>query len=431
MSALLAIAAVTPQYLYAGNHYWDGKSGNINANSNWVMPPGKPSDSDQTAIWNFNTASVAPSLIDVNNLDLAGFHYSNNVTFSISANRDYEIYGFYDSGTATTYAIWNDTANTQTLTNTATIKFLSTANPLTIETGSGRIVFNASLEFSNSSQTTVTGSGGVTMSKSVNINGKNFTFSNSGTNTVSSSFNSANLLTFDGGGTTTFNGDVTNTTSTTVSNFSVVHFNGVVNSNKLTIESGAKVYMGGNATHNSGIDLKCGTLLLKKSNVIGNYTINAMGGIFNLQGYSEGLQGLTLTKNSTIDFGSASGANSLDFGNTGSFTSGAYLTILNWQSGDTLKIGNLGSTRAQQVLFYGDYGSGVGFYTAVYNNGSHILTPGSLSTIDPGAINCVPVPVPEPSTYLMGGALMLALGAYEVQRRKRLNNQRQSLAHDC
>lgn len=405
--------------LHAQNYYWNGSSSNINAASNW-QSNNKPTFTSSSEIWNFNVSAVNP-FIDANNLDMAGFRFSNGVTYNIGANRDYDIFGFNVSGT--TYAVLNETANTQTIANSSGggIKFFG--SELNFGTGTGKIVFDSRADFNGSAQTNVIGQGSFDFKQDVNINSKNFSFSNSGVNDIRNNFNSANQLVLDGGSTTTFHGQVTNTNSTTVSNFTVVHFDSTFNSNKLTIESGAKVYLGGNATHNSGIDLKCGTLLLKKSNAIGNYTLNAMGGIFNLQGFSEDLNSLSLSKNSTIDFGAAAGANNLTFNNTGAFTAGTYMTVLNWQAGDKLQINNMNGAQSQ-VLFYGNYGSGVGFYTAVYSG--NILTPGSLSMIDPGQINCVPVPVPEPSTYLMGGALLIALGAFEWRRRGTKQAQKSS-----
>lgn len=416
LASLVAIAAP----LHGQNFYWEGNSNNINAASNWRSND-KPSFSNQNAIWTFEGAYTSP-YIGADNLDMAGYYFrGNSGAYNIGANRDYDIFGFSVSGT--TYAIFNDTALSQTISNSSGggIKFFGTE--LNIATGTGKVIINSRTDFNGSNQTNIIGAGSFELIGDANINSKNFTFSNSGVNDIRNNFNSSNQLILNGGSTTTFHGQVTNTTSTTVSNNTVVHFDSTFNSNKLTIESGAKVYMGGNATHNSGIDLKCGTLLLKKSNAIGNYQLNAMGGIFNLQGYSEGLNGLSLTKNSTIDFGSAAGANSLNFNNTGSFTAGTYLTVLNWQSGDTLQINNMNGKQSQ-VLFYGNYGSGLGFYNANY--GGNILTPGALSMIDPGLINCVPVPVPvpEPGTYLMGGALLIALVTFEWRRRRK--NQKSS-----
>ncbi|GHC06262.1 hypothetical protein [Cerasicoccus arenae] len=403
--------------LHAEDFYWKGTSTNINAASSWVgnNKPDFTGSAAENDVWNFNVTGSSPN-ISSPNIRLAGFYFQpNSGAFNISGNSPLDVYGFTVG--STTYAIYNNTANTQTFSTNGAVKFHGSA--LTFETGTGKLLFSASTDFTQVQQMVFTGQGNTEFTGNVNVNSVRWQFSNSGVNDVRVAFNSAEELIIDGGSTTTFHQNTSvNNSGTLVTNFSVAHFNSTFNSNKLTVDYGAKVYIGGNASHNGGIDLKCGTLLLKSSNVIGNHNLNAMGGIFNLQGFSEGLNNLSLSVNSMVDFGSGAGANSLNFQGAGAFASGKMLTVMNWTSGDSFQVLNISNSKAQQVRFYGDYGvQGVGFYQAQLNGNT--LTPGNfLYATAPDMINCVPVPVPEPSTYIMGGALMIALTCFEWRRRR-------------
>lgn len=405
--------------LHAQDYYWDGSNNsNINSASNWAGN-NKPSFNISSEVWNFDTAVINSPNVNQPNVKMGGYHFrSGSGGYSITGSQVYDVYGFNVGGQ--NYAIYNDTANTQTINNSGLIKFHG--SNLGFHTGTGKIKITATSDYTQTTRTFVDGDGDIEFTGSVNVNSVRFQFSNSGVNDIRVAFNSAEELVIDGGSTTTFHQNTSvNNSGTLVTNFSVAHFDSTFNSNKLTIAHGAKVYIGGSASHNGGIDLKCGTLLIKKSNAIGNHNLNFQGGIFNMQGFSEGLNNLSLSKNSTIDFGAGAGSNSLNFQGAGSFASGTMLTVLNWQNGDQFQVLNIGSSKAQQVRFYGDFGSGLGFYQAQLNGNT--LRPGSfLYENAPDALNCVPQPVPEPSTYLMGGALMIALGWIELRRRSAKTN---------
>lgn len=421
------VMCISTGLLHAQNYYWDGsQNSQISNKNNWVGG-NQPTFSSSSEVWNF--ALPVTNNVNVNqpNVDLAGFHFRpGSGSYTISNSQVYEVFGFNVGGE--TYAIYNDTANTQTLSG-STVKFYGT--DLNFHTGTGKLVFNASSEFSQAQRMHFVGQGSTEFNATINVNSVRYQFSNSGTNTVNVNLNSAVELLVDGGGVSTFNGTVSVSNGlTSVSNGSTAIFNSTVNTQKLEVTSGAKIYLNnGNTSVNQGIDIKCGTLLLSRSNVTDN-TINAMGGIFNMQGFSESnLQSLTLSKNSTFDFGSTSGSNRLHFNGAGTFTSGTMLTVMNWQQGmDTFEVLNIGNSKAQQIRFYGDYGSGLGFYQATLNGNT--LTPGNfLYANAPDPLNCVPAPVPEPSTYLMGGALMIALGYFELRRRRRLRSPSPLPAH--
>ncbi|MEO0793621.1 MAG: hypothetical protein AAFX93_00580 [Verrucomicrobiota bacterium] len=403
--------------VFAQDFDWDGsQSTDITNDANWVGN-NKPTFSSQTEVWNFDTAVSNSPSINQPNLVLGGFHFrSNSGAYSITGNQVYNVFGFDENGT--TYAVFNDNANIQTISNSGNINFHGT--DLSFETGDGGIHFTGSTDYTNTTRTIFTGNGNMEFSGTINVNSVRFQFSNSGQNDVRVAFNSAEELVIDGGSTTTFFQNTSvNNSGTLVTNFSVARFNSTFNSNELVIDNGAEVYISGNATHNGGIDLLCGTLLLERSNPIGNHNLNAMGGVFNLQGFNENLNSLSLSENSTIDFGSSSGNNSLSFQGAGTFTTGTMLTVLNWENGDSFQVLNIGSTNAQQVRFYGDFGAdGLGFYQANLNGNT--LSPGNfLYATAPDHINCVPTQVvPEPSTYIFGGVLLIG-SLFEFRRRRR------------
>jgi autotransporter-associated beta strand protein len=161
-----------------------------------------------------------------------------------------------------------------------------------------------------------------------------------------------------------------------------------------------------------------GTLLTStgnQTNGAANLTLN--GGTLALNGQTNGAVGtpglnvLTLTASSTLDLGS-SGGSVIVFANSSAatWTGGTTLSITNWDGG-------FGTTGSNQIFFGSD---GTGLTTAQLSqieffnpsgqlvaDGANLLSTGELVT-----------PVPEPSTYLAGGTLLLLASLREWRRRQ-------------
>lgn len=179
-----------------------------------------------------------------------------------------------------------------------------------------------------------------------------------------------------------------------------------------TLELSATGALGGTAS----VTVNGGTLLL--SGAAGNRINNAAsmtlaGGTFNTGGLSETLGALTLSGNSIIDF--AGGDSILNFANSSgaSWDSTKTLSIWNWGGStagggnDQLKFGSdstaLTSGQLAQISFFSGAGSGF------LGTGQFV---GSLGEV---------VPVPEPSSVLIGLAMCGLAGWRE--RRRLLNNR--------
>jgi hypothetical protein len=147
--------------------------------------------------------------------------------------------------------------------------------------------------------------------------------------------------------------------------------------------------------------------MLGASNQIAD-TVNMTlaGGTFSANGFSETLGTLTLSADSTIDFGG--GASTLDFSNFN--LNGYTLTILNWTSG------------SDHLVFRGSSLT-PGTTVAGIRFGSPTGSPGTTIGHTPGA-EVVPL-IPEPSTYVFFALLAAALaGAGLARRRGRTASQR-------
>lgn len=169
---------------------------------------------------------------------------------------------------------------------------------------------------------------------------------------------------------------------------------------RLNKSSGDAIASGGSIQVNSG-----GTLLLAGANQIGNtanLTLN--GGTFNTGGNSETLGTLTLTANSTIDFGGS--ANTLTFASSSAsaWTAATALTLQNWtSSSDHLFFGNsaagLSAAQVASIRFSNPGGFTAGLY------GARILASGEV----------VPL-VPEPATLAAAGLLLAGIIRREAKR---------------
>ena len=213
--------------------------------------------------------------------------------------------------------------------------------------------------------------------------------------------NTSATLTAVSGGTATFSGAITGNGSITKTDVGTVVLSGNNTfSGATTVSAGtftANATSGQALGSTSGITIKTGgTLLLGSSNQINNSaTIGLAGGTFQAAGFNETAGNLTLSANSTIDFGSGAGSSTLTFG-TFTNLSTYVINVLNFDTGDQLIFS--GDLRSLQSSF-----SFSSTPTFAYNNG--------FSTFSIAA-------VPEPGTIAAGVAL-LAFIAYRERRRFR------------
>jgi len=164
------------------------------------------------------------------------------------------------------------------------------------------------------------------------------------------------------------------------------------------------------------IDISGGTLLLGNSNQISDSSnITLSGGTLQLGGSgtkTETLGTLTLTADSTIDFGGADWTLAFADSSGATWDSGATLFITNWSGiptdgngADQLRFGSgdtgLTSQQLSQIYFQ-DFATS-DYYNA---NGNLHLAGGEV------------VPVPEPKFYVGGGALLILIIWFERRRRK-------------
>ena len=163
--------------------------------------------------------------------------------------------------------------------------------------------------------------------------------------------------------------------------------------------------------------INSGTLRLDQPNQINNSAgITLAGGTLNLNGQTEGSPGvngvgmLTLTSNSTIDFGLGSTTSLIQFGGVTSVHTagiGPDLAIINW-AGTPFTGGG-----PERLLFQGNSGT----FTGQFDQGD-VSFNGMVgyAVIDFGDFYEVTA-VPEPATWLSGALL---LGALAVTQRRRL-----------
>lgn len=276
------------------------------------------------------------------------------------------------------------TINQGTLSINTDTRLGNTANDITINNGS-TLQTTATLTMGTGRAVTLGSGGGI-----VNVT--------TGTTTVQGVISGTGGLTKSGAGTLTVTGANTYTGTTTISG-GIMQLN-TTGSNAIAAGAGA-------ITVNTG-----GTLTLSQANQIGdNVNLVLNGGTLSFSGTatSESLGTLSLTENSTIDFG---GTNMiLTFSGIGSFTAGKTLTILNW-TGNGLGGGldqirftdgtNLTSLVKSQIYFNFNNAPDWGL-SKNYPVGVNELTPG-----------------PEPATILTGIILVLATFAFEYYRRTKL-----------
>ena len=263
-------------------------------------------------------------------------------------------------------------------------------------------------------------SGGISFNRTISVNGgasgnRIFGGTNtSGTNTFASNITFSGsdndgtdrsiTLTAATGGTVNFTGgltsgginvgqNVTKTGNGTVQISSTGNYYGTT-----TINAGTLVANAANAMQNtSGITVNSGgTLLLNTNGTINDSaTVTLVGGTYALGGaFSETVGSLTLSANSTIDFGAGFGASTLTF--NGTYTPTFKLTVSNFDVGDVLILGgNVTSSLSNTSLF-----SFSGGFTSSFGSGVTTITA-----------------VPEPGTIAAG---LVIVGFIAWRERKRL-----------
>jgi len=150
----------------------------------------------------------------------------------------------------------------------------------------------------------------------------------------------AHTATVDGAGTVSITGAISGT--------------GNVTKNDL-----GTLILGGNNAFSGNLNLNAGEVRLAASDRLADgVTANFSGGTLNLGGFSERVGNLTLSANSTLNFGPTGGANYFLFTNLTGTPSGV-LTVSNWEQGsDILASSTALSSAALNSLYFVGYGAG-------------------------------------------------------------------------
>lgn len=201
------------------------------------------------------------------------------------------------------------------------------------------------------------------------------TGTNTGTNTLAAAIGDnggATNLTKNGAGTWVLSGANTYTGATTVDGGSLKVSGSINGTTSLAVNNGGSFLLGAaDAVNNSA-------------------TVTLGGGTLATAGFSDTVGALTLTANSTIDFGTSAISNAFQFGaSTVAWSSGTTLTITNWTTGvDHLFFGTdstgLSLANINAIRFENPEGFAPGIY------GAQISSSGEVFAV-----------VPEPSTLTM------------------------------
>jgi len=200
--------------------------------------------------------------------------------------------------------------------------------------------------------------------------------------------------------------------------------NSVING-PLTIDAGALelANTAGNEQIRGEVIINGGTLLISQADQIrdsSDVTLN--GGTIAIGETTETVDTLTLSANSTIDFTGTNGVLTFDDSKSAVWDAGSTITVNNWNGevdgggSDRLNFGVDGLTETQigQIKFFNPTGLPAGLYDA------RMLASGEVVPL---------VPIPEPSTYAIGG-LLTAMAAVSIwrQRRSSRKSSRERLA---
>lgn len=194
----------------------------------------------------------------------------------------------------------------------------------------------------------------------------------------------------------TFNNDLSlpNPTTWNTNGATVITVNGQISGNGgITKTGGGSLGLAGGNTYQGTTDIAGGTLLFNADNVLDdNSSLSLSGGTLQTNGYSDTISSLTLNSSSAIDLGA--GASVLEFSSVD--YNGGTLTVTNYTPGqDQIRLGsNPGPLFLDQV-----YWADQDIQGASYQN---------------GAI----VPIPEPSTYATGIALVLIILVARWRKRR-------------
>ncbi len=195
-------------------------------------------------------------------------------------------------------------------------------------------------------------------------------------------------LTKTGAGTLTLSGAAANT------------FNGATTVSAGTLSANADGALGSTTkvTINTGGTVLMGVSTPGSNRISDTAEIALAGGTFNTGGFSETVGKMTLSGNSTFDFGA--GASQMTFDGASSLGSST-LTVLNW-TGTPLTSG--GTDRL--IFNNSSFTAGTGTSQVQFNIGGSFY---SGTFISLGGTSLELVPVPEPATLFGAGALVLAI----------------------
>lgn len=379
------------------------------------------------------------------NISMSSTSGTTTVNSSVSGSANLEkvgagILSLTSQNTYTGGTIWGNAAASGGSSAAGIISFGSssvgspgsvTSGPL----GTGTFTIRNSGSFSGGNYIQSTDGTARTIANSVAFLGSGSTFNTGGTGNLTFAGNVA-LGTGTRGlsinnSTTTFSGVIANSGAITTSGTGSLVLSGasantytgktLVSSGTLVLNKTAGVTAisstGATGTDASNTDLQIsgGSVRLDASNQVANTTKTALsGGTLNLNGFSEGTAGsggaglgaLTLSANSTINFGTGS-TSILHFAGLGTHTTGTVLQITNWSG-----VANTGGS-GDRLLFTGSVSDFTSRYTQsdVSFNG---LT--GYQAVEFGEFYEVTA-VPEPSTYASG---LLTLAAIALVKRRHL-----------
>ena len=306
------------------------------------------------------------------------------------------------TGSGTLSLAGNSSGFSGTLSLTAGTANITTTNALGTgrlfqTNGASTVIFSAGGNYTNNmtlANVSFT-NGGNTLSGTITNSGSGtFLTAASTTNTISGTMTGSGGLTKDGDGALVIAGSANNTyTGATVINDGVLI---------LSNSGGNAIHSSTNITVNSG-----GTLVLGASNQIGDGVgLILSGGTFlvGAANVTEDLGTLTLTADSTIDFGNfgATGFRQLTFDNSAGISWSGTLTITNWQG-----VANT-SSQFTEIFF------GVGGLTTAQQGQIRFANQGNVAGTLLGTGELVPVP--EPKIYVAALALLGVVGWRERRR---------------
>jgi autotransporter-associated beta strand protein len=340
--------------------------------------------------------------------------------------------GALQSTTLATEDVFFSAGSDATGTYTVSVPNNDTVSANSVTVQEGNVTFDKSIA---SGSVINIGAGGITIDSGARLTMSGSKLSvalaapQSWTNNSTNSFtvsvpvaNGASLLTVSGTGNTSISGVIgsgsgglTKSGSGTLTLSAANTYTGTTSVNAGTLQ-----VQGGGLTATSTVQLTGGSLLLGASNVLNNSaSVNLNGGTLGSSGFSEGaattvgLGSLLLSSASAIDFGIGS-VGTLTFAG-GSYSAGT-LSILNW-TGAAGEAGADGTN--DRLIFAGSNAARLAFLSAF--NQSAIFFSGfgtGYNAIQFNANYFEIVPVPEPATTALVGALALCalIGCRERRR---------------